>query len=189
MDINKILGNKNFTIITSLILAAYVGLINSENMPSGLLSLLTSTIGKIVILVLIAYLGDKAPTVSLMLAIALCVTLSMPNTENFYNAGENSTEMDGTETSGTGSTETPQPCTDYTDEAECNNNNNCNWEGDDKKGKCVDQTTETTPTDSTVVTGKEDGFYNYDGHDGDVNEEVEPYEDTTESFSNPYAQF
>ena len=35
-------------------------------------------------LILIAYLGDKAPTVALMLAIALCVTMSLPSREQFF---------------------------------------------------------------------------------------------------------
>ena len=65
MNINTLLHNKNFTIIASILLAAYVGLINTDMMPFNLVSMVNTTIGKVVILVLIAYLGDKTPTVAL----------------------------------------------------------------------------------------------------------------------------
>lgn len=134
MNINKVLDNKNFTIISSLLLAAYVGLINTNVMPHNLLSMVNTTIGKVVILVLIAYLGDKTPTVALMLAIALCVTLSLPSRETFFvDTGEEEQE--------------PIMCSGL-DEDKCTDDVGCSWDGENNQ--CGDKPDDTSMADPSM---------------------------------------
>ena len=133
MNINKVLSNKNFTIISSLLLAAYVGLINTNVMPHNLLSMVNTTIGKVVVLVLIAYLGDKTPTVALMLAIALCVTLSLPSKETFY------VEHDDGESQ-------PSVCSGL-EEDKCTDDVGCKWDGENNQ--CGDKPMEPHMDENT----------------------------------------
>ena len=83
-----LLKNRNVVIGSSLIIAAYVGLVNSDNMPLPLSSFVNSPIGKILVLALIAYLGDKQPTLSLMLAVALCVSLTLSQNREHFSTEE-----------------------------------------------------------------------------------------------------
>lgn len=83
-----LLKNRNVVIGSSLIIAAYVGLVNSDNMPLPLSSFVNSPIGKILVLALVAYLGDKQPTLSLMLAVALCVSLTLSQNREHFSSEE-----------------------------------------------------------------------------------------------------
>merc|ERR1711981_402783 len=83
-----LLKNRNVVIGSSLIIAAYVGLVNSDNMPLPLSSFVNSPIGKILVLALVAYLGDKQPTLSLMLAVALCVSLTLSQSREHFSTEE-----------------------------------------------------------------------------------------------------
>lgn len=145
MNFNKVLGNKNFTIISSLLLAAYVGLINTNIMPINVLSMVNTTIGKVVILVLIAYLGDKTPTVALMLAIALCVTLSLPSNEQFY--GDYIESMDQAPNAGE-PVDDSSNCDGKTEE-ECGSDS-CSWNKE-----------ESTCTANTPTNNEDDNMDSY----------------------------
>ena len=56
--------------------------------PDMIKDVVNSSVGKIIVLVLIAYLSDKCLTLSLMLAVAFCVMVTSNNRENFTDHGE-----------------------------------------------------------------------------------------------------
>ena len=84
MNIEKILCDHRFVLGSSVLLALYISFMGKLQVPTEITNLVNSTVGRIIILVLIVYLNDKCQTVSLMLAIVFCLSLKSSNTENFY---------------------------------------------------------------------------------------------------------
>jgi len=84
MNIEKILCDHRFVLGTSVLLALYISFMGKLQIPAEITNVMNSTLGRIIILVLIVYLNDKCQTVSLMLAIVFCLSLKSSNTENFY---------------------------------------------------------------------------------------------------------
>lgn len=85
---DKILCDKRFVMGASLVVALYVSFMDKLTVPDMVLDIVNSSMGKIVVLVLIAYLSDKCLTLSLMLAIAFCVMITSSSNENFMDHGE-----------------------------------------------------------------------------------------------------
>ena len=85
---DKILCDKRFVMGASLVVALYVSFMDTLTVPDMVQDMVNSSIGKIVVLVLIAYLSDKCLTLSLMLAIAFCVMITSSRSENFMDHGE-----------------------------------------------------------------------------------------------------
>ena len=140
-------------------------------MPHNLLSMVNTTIGKVVILVLIAYLGDKTPTVALMLAIALCVTLSLQSRETFYvDEGEPH----------------PSVCPGL-EEEKCTDDVGCKWDGENNQ--CGDKPMEPhmgentdTPMDTPMNTSMDSPMDTHMDQDAG-NEDFSPSNAEIESFA------
>ena len=77
-QLNNLFNNNTFKTVTSLILALYAGAA-APNLPNSVIRLFDTMIGKLLFIFLIGYVASKDLQISLMIAVAFIVTLTVAN--------------------------------------------------------------------------------------------------------------
>jgi len=179
---NRLLKNKNVSLVLSLLIAMYAGLA-APALPNAIVRAADSTLGKLFFLFLIAYAASRNIQVALMVAVAFVLTLHIANqraTEFYINRVERFTPEESCTNSGgswngsacdTFNGDQPNYSAATTEPA-CDELGG-NWNKDD--GVCEaftdaeeDASTAATPSSAPVVTpyANYEGFWaNADGGD------------------------